>query len=540
MAQLAEESSDGLILAFPTGGEAPASGIIFNGLMASPAIGGTDMLITAGVMLMIDPDLSPSTDDSVAKFIVDPGVSSSGVLVFTPNASGQTRVDIIECARVRSDRDGLGNVNVAATIIETSNRDIYNPSTGTFSAATVTKVRADGRLTFRIRTGTPGSGFPGVAAGWKPLAVAVVPTGTTNWDGATLYDVRNLVADRARNSQHQQRDILERFPAGIRMASSTAVGAAPAYVAGQPVPRNYLMGRAEVYFKGKRAGGTLPVGGIDCFTSPSTNVYAESGFATAVSGSSGLWAYLYAAFPYGLPRWCKYTGVNGINPRVPGNFRGIPIVSTRTPNDYTMRPSSALAFPPGVGLTGTVATTDAVCVFQVPADATDNFLPCAADGAWVQLSGGASPLPMQLTRNPGTNVSYNTGYVPVFDLIEGTNIPFGTRAVRIEMQATLTLNATLNRDQLVRGQIDGYEVAASTPYEATFVQGYETVILHINGVSTDTYAMGGTFTFSLPPNEAIAGSWAARTYKVGLFTTPGTNVTMSGSNGTAFVRAYKL
>ena len=63
--------------------------------------------------------------------------------------------------------------------------------------------------------------------------------------------------------------------------------------------------------------------------------------------------YLYAAFPHGLPRWCRYTPSTA-GARLPGGFRGIPIATKTYPN-LKGRPNVALT-PPAV-VTGLTATT---------------------------------------------------------------------------------------------------------------------------------------------------------------------------------------
>src|SRR3984957_5910287 len=167
----------------------PLQAEILNGIQVQPQIGSLNIIIAPGVVQAIAPDGSETPvgspalgDSSYYKYIRDVGVQTLGALAMTPNSSGQIRIDVIEC-------------QVASLVSETDNRDVFNPSTGLFAASTVTKATQDG-LSYRVRAGTPGSGFPGSVNGWLPLAVASVPTGTTTNDTITFWDVRPLVADR--------------------------------------------------------------------------------------------------------------------------------------------------------------------------------------------------------------------------------------------------------------------------------------------------------------------------------------------------------
>jgi len=164
----------------------PLRGIILNGLTPKPEIGGVNVTIDAGIALLVDPESPLNSDDGPYKFVSSAGVSAPGTLTLTPNASGSTRIDIIECQRVQND----------PATKEVDNRDIYDVATGLFNATTVDKAYRDG-LTFRIRTGTPGGGFAGVGtvSGWLPMTVCRVPNGTVSWDTVDLWDVRPLASD---------------------------------------------------------------------------------------------------------------------------------------------------------------------------------------------------------------------------------------------------------------------------------------------------------------------------------------------------------
>src|ERR1700729_3903361 len=159
--------ANGVLTQYTTQNNPLNAEIIGNGLTVKPVVGALDLLVDPGLLYLLNPDAAP--DDSNYKYVNDAGIGTTGLLAMTANSSGQTRIDVIECQNL---------VNATA---ETDNRDIFNPSTGAFNATTVSKA-VKGYLTYRVRAGTPGSGFPGTAAGWLPLAVASVPTATTTND----------------------------------------------------------------------------------------------------------------------------------------------------------------------------------------------------------------------------------------------------------------------------------------------------------------------------------------------------------------------
>ena len=171
----------------------PLEAVVFGGLMVTASVGANQLGVTPGAALLVDPDgltgsseaTDQSADDAVAKLVVDNSgiLAGSGTLVLTSNTSGSIRVDVVECRR----KPG---------IIETSSRDIFDEDTGAFDPALVTKVDGAKSFEFRIRLGTPGSGFPGSVQGWLPLCVIGVPNGATTFDLCTLYDVRPLATDR--------------------------------------------------------------------------------------------------------------------------------------------------------------------------------------------------------------------------------------------------------------------------------------------------------------------------------------------------------
>ena len=312
--------------------EAPLRAEIVNGLCVLPQIGSNDCFVTPGVMFALFPDAAP--DDSNYKFATDVGVQVSGSITIAANPTGSKRVDVIEC-------------QPTFVTEETSNRDIYDPSTDTYNATTVPKVQRY-RLTYRVRSGTSGGGFAsvGVVAGWLPLAVASVPAGSTNNDTVTFFDVRPLLADRpSMFNRHSSVDkyMPENWFYTTAQSSSVAIPT--------------IAGVAKFVHNGRVVGGTFLPGQLSSVV---------QGWASPPAAPNSLTPKLSAqwlCFPFGLPRWCQYT-LASAGSRVPGSYRGILLVNNVLPLDATGVPSAPLNIDSaGLELGG---TTDAVLVAAFP------------------------------------------------------------------------------------------------------------------------------------------------------------------------------
>lgn len=302
----------------------PLAGMVLDGLMPSPVALSANMLVTPGVLCCIDPDAVPNPDDSVMKVVVDPGVQLAGALVLAANASGATRIDVVECSRID-------------VVLETDNRDQFNTSTGLFSPVTFNKVTAS-RLAYRVRAGVGGGGFPGTALGWLPLAVALVPNGSVTWDTVTLYDVRPLSADLI-NAPFASSKVLPDMGKQLMRAER----------AGGSIN---LTGIVETMLAGWRAGGTLGLGEVLVVDLLSAQVI-ESGFAPIAN----LPYYVYLVQPFGLPRWARYAGSGTRVPRTP---RGIIVTSVVPPASMVGTPLVPIALPAILGLGG--SSSNAVCI----------------------------------------------------------------------------------------------------------------------------------------------------------------------------------
>lgn len=371
----------------PVAGATPPFNAVLNGLRCYPVNGTLDLLVTDGTIL-ID-NSGAGVDDAPLYYCKDPGLAA-GTLVLTP-APGAIRFDVLEC-------------RVLDTILETDNRDVFNIVTGLFAPVALTKVMA-GRLEYRIRLGTPGAGFPGLVAGWVPLAVFNVSAAAASWDDVDIWDVRNLVSEFYTAPFKNQTSF-----ANVEFSHMTAEET----VAGAPYDIQ-LSGRVLGHLKHFRIDGwcsnyptAFPV--VDISTG--TTNWAPG----VVFAASKPW-YVYLAFPFGLPGWRKYTNA-AFSPRTPYGLRGIPIVTSRYPlPNHT--PSAPLPLPV-VGI-GAGTTSDAVCVHSGMCNAATAIRGSASDGHLILNKEHA-------TYNATVSDPLVGGYSD-YTLIDGTDIPADAKSV---------------------------------------------------------------------------------------------------------------
>lgn len=370
--------------------ETPLRAEIINGLLVKPQAGSLNLLVDPGVAMVMAPD--SATDESNYKYIRDEGVLTAGALAMGANASGSTRIDVIEC-----------RVNPTPSSV-TDSRDIFNATTGLFAAATVTKEQR-GRLEYRVRQGTPGSGFPANQSGWLPLCVASVPNGATTCDQMTFWDVRPLVKDRETGLVSRVRALPNIEHLQYAVDCETAAGQAR------------MKGSAIAFYKGRMLGGRLRRG-----TPGTDEEYVDlehadnlaQGFTITGSG----YAYFYLLTPFGLPRWARYT--TGPSGRVPRSPCGIMVVTNVAPQHLTNAPSAAINLPSSTGLGG--STTDGICVGtarQAGAGALDNL-----------LASGKTILPDSTYTSSIAADSYDTTQAQ-FTMTEGTTYPAGAKEILV-------------------------------------------------------------------------------------------------------------
>lgn len=294
------------------------AGDVYGGLMVQPDNAGY-YLVQPGVAGFLEP-AGVGTDDNPYRIVNDPGQQTPAVLTFTSNGGGGSpRWDVIECQPVD-------------TVVAQESRYIFNPATGIASPILVDKVKA-GRLTYRVRLGTVGAGFPGLAAGWMPLAVCCAPAGSTSLLTSDVWDVRPLVRERVRYLP---------VDAGTGVGYSPIVQAEYRCRTAAVATAHQWIGAAESSFNGYQAGGVLER------STPST--LAQFGGTGVTGGRAGLMnidladnqatytlaanarVNLAALFPFLLPRWQRYSQVPVGAGRVPNGPRGILVATTAQPN----------------------------------------------------------------------------------------------------------------------------------------------------------------------------------------------------------------
>jgi len=333
----------------------PLAGDVLGGLLVQPQMGGANITISAGKLGCYFPDSSPTSDDSQYKVVSDPGITLTGANTIQANPSVYIRIDVIECQPINS------------VALENDNRDIYNPISETFVGTNVTKVHTS-KLTYRIRQGIPGSGFPANQSGWLPLAVASVPAGYggTNTNSITFWDVRPLVCDLAEPM------------AKIDYAySRNKINTTTGYKFS-----TYLLisGIAEATLGSYKAGGVTfdPSTYTDVqYIDINLSTHQEAGFSTLPNHT---W-YLYVVHPFNLPRWVIYSqhDIANVGYRVPGSFRGIPIVSYQVCDSNGFIVGTGLTLPSSFGL-GTVKCTNAVAITSGITDSSGNMQGYANNG----------------------------------------------------------------------------------------------------------------------------------------------------------------
>lgn len=329
----------------PTGAELPRSFEIMGGLLVRPQTGTFEIQIDPGVLYALIPD--SGADDSDYKYVRDVGVGT-GILAIGANASGSIRIDVIECS--------INSVPLTVT----DSRDIYDTITNLFTPAVVTKESAN-RLSYRIRQGTPGAGYPTPSPGWMPLAIASVPSGAVSNNDITFWDVRPLIEDRVRTARKGSGLIPTVDELDVRGNRASAVSM-------------IINGWWRATLRGRGIGGQFrratpgtDVASIDIGSGDGN----QSGAITeALTGH----VFLYACTPFALPRWALYAPHPAV--RVPRSPLGMLMASYTRPDLFGV-PSATLPLPTSTGLGGVVNTEDAVCVAIVPRDTT----------SWPKMSG---------------------------------------------------------------------------------------------------------------------------------------------------------
>jgi hypothetical protein len=430
----------------------PLRAEVLSGLWVQPVIGSLQLFVQPGALCAIAPD--GDADASNYKMVTDAG-SLDGSLVMTANATGNPRLDVVEC-------------QVTNVTAETDTRDVFDETIEDFTAQVGLMKATKGQLTYTVRLGstTSGAGFPGVISGWLPLAVALVPAGATTNDAMTFWDVRPLLADLA-------------FAPLALGLTTPRVRKALAYANSYATAKHQVVqGMADALLGSRRVGGRLRRGtpgtdveGVDL--GPASVVNAEHGFDT---NSAGLY-YLYFATMGGLPRWARYTDAGAGAPRRPRAPRGVPVVSRVAPT-VEGTPSGAIAVPDSFCFASGAVFDAAVCVaagFAV-AGSPASFTDCAADGDQHYVGDQTASPPIAGTVS-GTGITSAT-----FTLVGGVHFPPNARALllRFSVSNSALENTYGTRTLLVHDGSPGHAFA-SIDGGTYFVSSSET------GPVTDTW-----------------------------------------------------
>ena len=428
----------------------PLRAVIFEGVRFRPEIGTTTGFVEAGAALVVYPDSSPHPADSPARLLLDPGVQSAGTLTLTAGGGG-ARIDVVECQPTN-------------VVTEADSRDVFDPSTGLFSPVLVNKV-ARGGLTYRIRPGTPGAGFPGTASGWLPIAVCLVPSAATTWDDCTVWDVRPLLADLARPPHL----VYEDFPRVRQSGSAIHVGAGVWQAKGV----------VEGELSGWKCGGELApaLSGANFLLLNSAGGRQEPGF----SASASLPWYLYLVQPFGLPRWVQLSPTASGGTRRPMGPRGIPVFTQKAPEGLSGRAGSAISLPTATGLGS--SSSNALAVMSGAFASAAAFCGVVVGDGWTMISeGGISTAP---TSGAGTlTVTYR--------LVGNTNVPAHARAVRVRFLTSYADTAGYITSFARRVQV--YDAAGGNLLYAKRLTTTEA--LPVSGAFVDTFEID----LEIPPN----------------------------------------
>lgn len=392
---------------------APDYAGVLNGLMVVAPAAATYLLVTSGMLLLVDPEGLPGSSDPTptnpddgpgpSRLVYSAGVTAAGALAWTPNPGPGTRVDIVEVQRTQ-------------LVAETDNRDIFDIPTGLFTPQSVTKVTV-GDLTYRIRLGTPGGGLPAPALGWVPIAVMASAAGSVNLDTVTIWDVRPLLSDLAAPFA-QVRSVFPRIERH-RMVLD-----------GKTAPSELrLSGESVGTYLGWKMGGIIREPDVATYVDlANAPFYQAAGFVP----TAGLPFYVYSLWPGGYVRWVRYypTPVAGVGGRVPGPWRGIMAVSQVVPQNG--QPLAPVGVPPAWGLSTSTILGQMIAAGQVDTGgALTGFID---DGDMVAMTGElgvVTPAFSIINLGAGDDVAN-------FVLTPGVHFPAGSRRVRLAVTAIFT------------------------------------------------------------------------------------------------------
>jgi hypothetical protein len=302
---------DGGSLSKPSTTTAPAAAMCLGGSLVLRTTGSAVVNVDVGTWLFVVTE----ADSAHSSAKLARGTSTN--LTLTANASGSIRIDVIECQY--------------AEVVSQELREVYDEAAQALQPQLVDKLSYGG-LTYRIRTGTPGAGYPAAESGWTPIAVCSIPNGAVTWNDVRMWDVRPLMSD-LHTMPRSQLTLPRPQPSGWQASAGPGQLNATGYAG--TTYKEWLVG-------GKFDPDSYP----DALNLKHAN-YLETG-TTFVSGES--W-HLYLAFPFGLPRWAHYPAQDIGDWSLLG-MRGIPILTDKVCTTIYGEPSGALTLPAGLGFTG--------------------------------------------------------------------------------------------------------------------------------------------------------------------------------------------
>lgn len=411
----------------------PMSADVINGLKVRPF--SSYVLISSGILGVHGTSSSyEALLDSDYAIVQSNGVTSSTALTFVANGSGSPRIDVIECT--------LGEDTT------TISEDIYDPSTGLFTASLQVDTRVV-TLQFRIRQGVAGSGYPGHAAGWLPLAIALHPGITASFADVDFYDVRPLVINRTAGAG--------RLEVGGKHGHDNHYFFSMSNTGGDLDGAFHCS--SNIINTGDRAGPYQARGRI-CPTVPGTTVesfyltlgaaHCKPGVTATPPGSTIEFRYLLSAEPHDLPRWARYTtAVSGsTGEREPGDNWGLYFIANGTVViDEDGKMTSFESLPTGYGLTSQYAAQLVAVWRQTGPGAGSNTFPFFTRGdGWVEFSDSDT----NATSATPSSIVAATSFP--FKCIMGPRgsslLPYACSGFRVRVTFSVTPTSTVNSSRL--------------------------------------------------------------------------------------------
>ena len=275
--------------------------LVLGGCMVRPD-NGTHLLVDSGVVAYNVPGANSAADDSDFMIATAPALTNTTVLPFTANATGNVRVDVVEC-------------RVVDTLTAVETRDILNPSVPSFAPLQVEKERA-GIVEYRIALGSGAGVLRDPSPDWIPLAIVFVQPGASGFQQCDIYDVRPLANSLDFNRPDK--------PITLDVCEFHAQDA-------------LLAGYYEATFMGWKVGGMMrqnhPTTLANFGTHDGSGVWDIMNFnatdwqTAGVAGASDEFIQLMAVFPKGYPRWVRYSQISinagAVSGRLPHGCGGI-------------------------------------------------------------------------------------------------------------------------------------------------------------------------------------------------------------------------